>query len=234
MENQTSKAERPTPFERYPNLRKYLCEFERLEREHLKVGQDFLGSGKGNLYDTDLLFTGIINRSLDILDAAKVLVSRWNFTAAAPLLRFQLDSLLRAAYLARARDPEAISRAVLGGESFRKLKDEQGEYLFDARLRKLAQREFPWLDKVYGETSRLVHLSERHSSSTVASKNESERTFEFVIGAGAPQWPEAALADYLEYLTKATCAVLDIARAWADAKRRVVDAVMDAAKQGPQ
>ncbi len=120
VKDESSNIDGLAPFERYPGLGKSLSRLERAEQEHSGVCRDFLNHGGGNLYYTDFFFVGIIKRSFDLLDAAKLLISRWNFTAAAPLLRLQVDGLIRAAYLARARDPDKNNAAEAAAKAVRK------------------------------------------------------------------------------------------------------------------
>jgi hypothetical protein len=213
-----STPARESPVERYPGLRKYFEAIEKLERLHFEVAAALASAGGGDLWHTDFVLMGVLERSLDILDAAQVLIERWNFTAAAPLLRMQLDSLLRVNYLSKVGDAEAVSREVFAGTPFYKLKDAKGKPLTDARLRDYARARYDWIDRVYEATSKLIHLSDRHVFGTVQSINEENRTVQHVIGVGAPNWPEERLEEFLQVLITTTDALLKTVGGWAGTK----------------
>jgi hypothetical protein len=71
----------------------------------------------------------------------------------APILRLQIDSLVRVAYLAKAPKVEEIALHLIKGGEFRTLKDASGKNLSDRRLVEHAREAHPWIDDVYKATS---------------------------------------------------------------------------------
>lgn len=149
------------PIDRYPKLRARYAVLEKQRRTHSDLVQKLLTVGDGNICETDLVVVAVIKRSLDLLDGIICLTDRWNFAAAAPLLRLQVDSLLRLVYLTQLEDADDVSKAILAGKSFRKLKVSDGKPLTDARLRDYARGFYPWLDRVYKEMSKLIARCQR-------------------------------------------------------------------------
>jgi len=212
------------PIDRYPRLK---ARYEALEQEreaHIKLGEQMLRAGGGKLYVTDLLMLAVLKRSLDLLDAIICLTDRWNFAAAAPLLRLQIDSLLKLVYLAHLKNADVISIAILEGKSLRNLKDSEGKRLTDARLRDYARPLYPWLDRVYEETSKLIHLSDKHYLLTVESVDDKRRTVQTFIGAGDQHWPESEIDNFLDAVACTTDALLKVVLGWVISKDRAISA----------
>jgi hypothetical protein len=207
------EIESSTPVDKYPALREHFTKLERLRDAHAMMFQTMWTAGAG-IYTTDFVMVGILKRSMDLADAILTLTRSWNYTAAAPLLRLQLDNLLRVYYIAKLNDPTQFIAAVLKGERLNKLKDAEGQPLTDRRLRELAQRQYPWLDRVYEETSELVHFSGRHCYVTVTGMDDTSRTVEHFIGVGLPHWPENAIAEFLDATAHATDALLRAMAGW--------------------
>ena len=63
----------------------------------------------------------------------------------------------------------------------------RGRYITDKRLREHARPSYPWLDGVYEETSRLVHLSEKHFQLAIHEVNPEAREASIALGGGAAQ-----------------------------------------------
>jgi len=167
-----AKNKTQTPIKKFPNLQKRFRDFEKLRQTHLNIGIKMLSVNGGNIYLTDLVIIGILKRSLDILDGVISLVKYWNFIAAAPLLRLQLDSLLKLSYLAKSKNADIVSMKIIKGYPFQNLKDEEGKKLTDARLRDYACSVCPGIDNMYREISKLIHLSNKHCFLTVHSLNK--------------------------------------------------------------
>ncbi len=206
---------------RYPELKQKFESLEELSKRHLATGAKVLEAGGGALYATDHVVLGALKRSLDIVEGTSLLVRNWNFIAAAPLLRAQLDTLLRLVYIARCGFPDAFSQIILTGKLLSKVKDAAGKPLTDARLRDYARPIFPWLDKVYEETSRMVHYSEKHFMLMVEKAHEGETSADIVLQSGQPNWPLGEIHNFVDALTTATKAILDLAEGWAGEKDRV-------------
>ena len=206
------------PVDKYPQLKTRFLRLLDLKQKHLDVCGEMLAAAGGNLYPTDLVILAILKRSLDLVDAFQVLIRRWNFNAAAPLLRIQLDSVLKLSYLSQTEGADNVGRVMLSGKSLRHLKDREGKPLTDARLRDYARPSCPWLDKVYKETSRMVHLSEKHFSITVQSLSEEDRGVSLAVGTGTHNWPLPEIESFVDATIVATATILSLADSWVAAK----------------
>ena len=129
---------------------------------HVKAVKDFMAAD-GNLYAIDMFLVGVANRSMYLTLAFIGLVDAWNVFAAAPLIRLQVDSLLRVSYLFRdSTAPDDLAAEILKGTRFRDLKDSFGRRLTDARLLELATPHHEWLGDMYAAGNSWIHLSTVH------------------------------------------------------------------------
>jgi len=207
------------PIDRYPKLRVRYEVLEKQRRAHFDLVQKLLTVANGNIYVTDLVMVAVMKRSVDLLDGIICLTNRWNFTAAAPLLRLQIDSLLKLVYLAQLKNADEVPKTILEGKPFRKLKDSKGKPLSDSRLRDYARRFYPWLDRVYEETSKLIHFSEKHCFLTVKSTDDKTRTVTTFVGTGIPHWPESEIDNFLGAVGCTTDALLKVVLGWVVSKK---------------
>lgn len=114
------------------------------------------------IFPLDLLASAVMNRSLNLLLGFCSLIEARNFVAAAPLLRLQLDNVLRFSAAWLVYDPHRFAWEVIEGTTVTDIQDSTGQRMFDWYLvRKLAE-ENPWAPEVYKQASGYVHLSEKH------------------------------------------------------------------------
>jgi hypothetical protein len=133
-----------------------------LRIHHLDLTNRFLVAGEGQVYEIDVVMAAAMARSYGLVDGFIAAFDSWNPVVAAPLLRMQVDSLIRLAYMAHAPRADAVAHHIFAGREFRTLKDDEGKTLTDCRLRKHAEDVHPWIGSVYQETSGWVHLSPAH------------------------------------------------------------------------
>jgi hypothetical protein len=125
---------------------------------HVQAVKGFM-TATGDVYIIDVFLAGVANRSVYLITGFVEALDKWNVFAAAPLVRLQVDNLLRVSYMTRAPKADAVADEVIGGKSFRSLRDANGKQLTDAHLLELAVRHHPWLRDVYSSGNEWVHLS---------------------------------------------------------------------------
>jgi hypothetical protein len=186
---------------------------------HLDLGRRFL---EGELYETDLFFTAAMARSYSLVDGFLNAFDSRNPVVAAPLLRLQLDSLVRVSYLAKAPRVEDVAWHIIRGEEFRALKDPEGKALSDARLIEHARPAHPWIDDVYKATSGWVHFSPAHLRAVVqVTPDHSDESILKLFGAipiRPEQIPLSALEELLGAMIKATSELFGYVEIWEDTK----------------
>jgi len=104
----------------------------------------------------------ILNRSLSLVYGFVSLVRDNNFVSAAPLVRVQIDNLLRfrAAFL--TNDIDGFVTEFTQGKHIRHMKDRTGNKMTDAYLRTTLSQQYDWLNGLNERASGYVHLSTVH------------------------------------------------------------------------
>ena len=143
-------------------LREQRLWLDRLRRHHLELVSRFLTIDDVGFFTIDIFLVGVAQRSYHLVDGFLGAFDEWNVTAAAPMIRMQIDSLVRVAYFATAPSADRIAMDVIAGVEFRHMKDTTGKKLTDFRLVELAADTHPWVKPVYEGTSGWVHLSPAH------------------------------------------------------------------------
>jgi hypothetical protein len=164
--------------------------------EHQNMGAEIMRGASGAMYGLDILAIAVLNRSLCLLEGFCDLIEKRNFIAAAPLLRLQLDNLLRfhAAWL--VNNPHDFSLEVLAGTHIRKMKDRDGNLMTDRYLVDKLSEQHPEMKSVYEHTSGYIHLSEKHIFNSLG-KPEASGRFTMKVSSTDDFIKEA---DYLEAL----------------------------------
>jgi len=188
---------------------------------HLDLSRRFLGE---ELYETDLFFIAVMARSYSLVDGFISAFDSWNPVVMAPVLRLQIDSLVRVAYLAKAPKVEEIALYLIKGGEFRALKDTDRKNLSDKRLIEHAQETHPWIDEVYKATSGWVNFSPSHISAAVqVTPGESSNEPVLKLFGGVPIRPEqiplSALTELLGAMAQATGELFGYVEMWEATKK---------------
>lgn len=189
---------------------------DRLRVHHLDLTRRFM-EADGSLYSIDLVMMAVMSRSYSLVDGFISAFDSWNLIVAAPILRMQLDSLTRLAYLATAPRADEVAEYVIGGGEFRKLRDEDNRKLTDARLIEHAEEPHPWIKGVYEATSGWVHLSPAHVVAALQVGEEGT-----TISGGIPirpeQIPVSMLQEVLGAMIRATEEIFGYVEVWESRK----------------
>jgi hypothetical protein len=185
-------------------LLKNIERIRQFEERFLDFGMRMLSAYGGKLYPLDLLALGAVKRSMSLCHGFLQLIEDYNFTCAGALLRMQLDNALRfyAAFL--VSDPHEFASHVIKGASIRKYRDRSGILLTDKHLVEELAKEYSWVKKVYDETSKLIHLTEKHIFITLRPDEEKERSVKIEFGALDKHIPEEAYLESTEAFIAAT------------------------------
>ena len=143
-------------------LAKYLDKLEDTKDMHIHKAMKVLKAYDGTFYSLDHLFLAAINRSRSQVGAFIDLIISGNYLAAAPMIRMQVDSILRLSASRLVDNPHDFALKVLAGEPIRKMKDRSGKKMMDAYLLDKFKHENPWIEGVYRAGSGFIHLSEKH------------------------------------------------------------------------
>jgi hypothetical protein len=151
-----------------------------------------------DFYSTDFLVFAVTKRTLSLGRAFLAMIAAPNFGVAAALLRMQLDTALRFSAMALVDSAAKFASDVLADERIDKMRSRTGQKLSDKFLVETLSEQYPWIIRVYEETSGFIHLSGRHMYQTFESVNGDDRTVRFVISAEDVKRPAAS---YLEIVS---------------------------------
>lgn len=169
--------------------------FSGLRSRYLNVFHSHLEGADGTpFYVSDLVIFGVLDRQLGLLEAMPNLFQEKNIHALAPLLRVQLDGLLRLHAFRIVESMQDLTSHMLKGNHLRKFKDRDGTPLHDSHLVKTLSEELPWVEEVYSTLSGWIHLSSAHVF-TAVSESEEDRTIEIGVGSFRQNIPDSLWED---------------------------------------
>lgn len=183
-----------------------------LER-HTDAVRGFMLGGDGNIWDIDLFVAGIANRSYYLVRGFLAAFDDWNVFAAAPLVRLQVDSLVRLSYAAHAPSAHLVVQQVLSGRKFSGLKDADGKQLSDRRLVGLAAEHHPWVGHVYSSGNEWVHLSKSVVLVPFEVRGDTPAILSFTFPRRGDA-PESFYTNMLEAMAEATDDILTYLDFW--------------------
>ena len=195
-------------------LEEKLVLIKKLEDKQVDVGMRMMSAYGGALYPLDLFALGAIKRSLSLCAGFKLLIGENNFTCAAAILRMQLDNALRLFAAFVVKEPHKFAVDVMDGISIRKLKDNTGQFMTDRHLVNILSKKYKWVERVYVETSKFVHLSDKHVFGIFTRTNEIDRTADISISARDDDVKKSAYVEAVDAFIAATNIFLDYLEGW--------------------
>ena len=185
---------------------------EHATKRYLAIFSDHVRSAEGTpFYLADWIMFGLLNRNLGLLRAMPSLVTDRNIHALAPLIRVQLDGLLRLHAYRIVESMQDLATHVMAGNSLRKFKDRDGNPLTDKHLVKNLEAELPWVEPVYDTLSGWVHLSESHVFSAVG-PGKTEGSFVAAVG-DQEDIPDSLFIEATDAIKAIHAATADLLRA---------------------
>ncbi len=153
-------------------IEQYINKLKETKDFHTKLSKDMIAAYDSALYGLDFLMLAAMNRSRSHTEAFIDLIEKNNYISAVPLIRMQLDSILRLEASMMMENPHDFALSVMGGNPIRKMKDKNGNKLTDAYLLEQCKQDYPWMKSVYTNVSGFIHLSEKHIFGTISSVGE--------------------------------------------------------------
>lgn len=149
------------------DLTKYLVELEDEGEKLISLGKQLLELI--GLSEFALFCIAILNRTINLNRGFITLIKDSNYIAAAPLVRLNLDSLLRLFASTQVEfDYETFAQKVRKGEKISNMKDKKDgiklkDFVLVKRLKEI--KGLSWVGNVYDVGSGFVHLSKNHIKS---------------------------------------------------------------------
>lgn len=166
----------------------------------------------------DILLVAALNRTVNISKAYTTLIRENNFIAAAPLVRINIDTLLRLyASMISEYDRNTFASKVISGELIKKMKlrgtkkDLRDDTLY-MELSKIEGKE--WVSDIYKAGNSFVHLEKSHIFSSLKVDNEKERTVNMSIGFHDSFVPENEKFGSAVWMNKTIDSIIEQAQIW--------------------
>ncbi len=159
----------------------YLIELSKFESKIIDSYAKF--GSTDNSYNATVLFfkIAVYQRALDLNRGYLLLTKDDNYYCAIPLVRLQLDNILRFYCLSLVSDLHDFLIHVLNKKGIRNYKDTSGNKLTDAYLVKMITKKYPLIESIYKDLSSHIHLSDTHF---YALKREPQENGSLIINIG--------------------------------------------------
>lgn len=204
-------------------------EYKKLTKEQLLIEIDnkskaIINMGKQlliitpNLETFDLFLIAALNRTVNISKAYTTLIRDNNFIAAAPLVRINIDTLLRLyASMISEFDRNTFASKVMGGEQIKKMKlnGTKKDLRDDTLYQELSKIEgMEWVTSIYKAGSSFVHLEKSHIFSILNIADEKERIANLSIGFHDAFISESTKYGSAVWMNKTIDSIIEQAQIW--------------------
>ncbi len=166
----------------------------------------------------DFFLIAALNRTVNISKAYTTLIRDNNFIAAAPLVRINIDTLLRLyASIISEYDRNTFASKVMGGELIKKMKlnGTKKNLRDDTLYLELSKIEgMEWVTDIYKAGSSFVHLEKSHIFSSLKIADEKERTINMSIGFHDAFIPESEKFGSAVWMNKTVDSIIQQAQIW--------------------
>lgn len=193
-------------------VQNHLEMMDKAQRAQARLAKRMIEACGGAFWDLDLLAVAALNRSVSHCAGIKSLVEAWNIMCSGAILRLQLDTVLRFYAATLVENPQEFARAVLEGETIRKMKSREGKLLRDVYLVQKLGEEYPWVPSVYDATSGYVHFSDKHMFAAL--HHDAQRGFRMKVSPIDEETPEELYLEILEAFMAATDILAGYIEAW--------------------
>ena len=201
-----------------------LKELETLSDAHGERGSAIFAACHGNLFPCDGLAYAVLDRSLNLLRGFSLLLRNGVYVCSVPLLRMQLDNVLRFHGVVTTADPHGIASDVINGTPLKKLKDKDGQFMIDKRLVEVLSKTNPWVERVYKLSSSYIHLSEQHFYHFIErSKKNPNGLRDFAIGDDDEYLDQGRKFELIAAFKVETEGVLEVVQQWVAIRERFGD-----------
>jgi hypothetical protein len=195
-----------------------------MQEEHRRPYDRAVARAPDTLNPIDHVIAAVLKRSIANAKAFLLLMDSGNEFAAMPLIRLQLDSVLRISAFRLVDDPYALAKHMIEGEVFHKYKNPTRTVdLCDHALRTPLEAKYEYINELYETTSGYVHLSQHHLIRVVKDwdnlNREEEDKVEFGPVEELPPWKQSDQREAMVFFCVATRFLLDETEAVQSAER---------------
>lgn len=195
---------------------------EAIREGYLKTfSSHFAGAENTPFYLTDFVIFGIMDRNIGLVESMPTLIKEENIHALAPLLRVQLDSLLRLYAFNLVSDQTELAHHIIAGNELNKFKDSNGKFLSDRHLVNSLSVHLPFVETMYKKLCGWVHFSESHIF-TAISEGKEDRSIEIGVGAFRKKIDPKLFIEAIESIKAIHFATIDIMKSYFEQNNKSV------------
>ncbi|WP_028871408.1 hypothetical protein [Psychroserpens burtonensis] len=194
-----------------------LIEIDNKSKAIINMGQQLTAiTPKMEIFDIFLI--AALNRTVNISKAYTSLIRDNNFIAAAPLVRINIDTLLRLyASIISEYDRNTFASKVMGGELIKKMKlrgtkQNLSDFLLYTEISKVENME--WVTDIYKAANSFVHLEKSHIFSSLKVADDKERIINMSIGFHDSFVPESEKFGSAVWMNKTIDSIIQQAQIW--------------------
>lgn len=187
--------------------------------EHIELLNEVFQAANGAVYPVDLVVMAVSQRSIALIQGFEVLMQGRNVLCTVPLLRLQIDSLMRLYACWLVDDPREVVYALFKSSPLSKIKSSEGRLMTDKYLYNKLTKHYPWVSTVYNSTSGFIHLSSPHMISPIESLHETGTASISIGPSGGREWEEEEMLELVLAFKRTTKALLHLIFSWGETKR---------------
>lgn len=195
----------------------WLVEIDNKSKAIINMGKQ-LTAISPNLEIFDMFLIATLNRTVNLNKAFTALIRDNNFIAAAPLVRLNLDTLLRIyASIICEDDRNTFATKVIEGKLIKGMKlngtntslNDQTLYLELSKIEGM-----DWVSDIYKAGSSFVHLEKNHIFSCLNIRDKNEGTINMTIGFHDSFIPESEKFGSIIWMNKIIDSIIEQAQLW--------------------
>ena len=199
------------------NKEKLLTEIDNKSKAIINMGKQLSAiSDKVDLFDWIII--AALNRTVNINKAYTTLIRDNNFIAAAPLVRINIDTLLRLyASIISEYDRNTFASKVIGGELIKKMKLRGTKKpLTDKTLHEELSKveDMEWVSQIYEAGSSFVHFDKTHFISSRFVSDDDSTLMYMAIGFDDAFVPEDQKLGSAVWMNKIVDSIIQQAQVW--------------------
>ena len=203
------------------DVNKLILELKSHEKLYHEVWLKTAKADNAAIFPLDLYSTAVTHRAICIISGFCDMIEGDNFICAAPLVRLLLDCQLRFYAVWLVDNPHEFASSILLDDAIvSKIKDRNGNKMTDSYLVQKMTDEYPWVKKVYRETSGYIHLSKKHYANTLSDFDDENRSMQVCIGVGDSAIPIDIKLEAIEAMIEISNILLKYLYGWASTKEK--------------
>jgi hypothetical protein len=191
--------------------------------EQCRIADALVVRMKGQSHPMAAIVISIIQRSFSHIDGFIEMIERRNVYCAIPILRLQVDNMLRLSAFDLVDDHARLTNSILQNTPLQKIRARDGNALTDAHLCRHLSVAYPWIERVYKDACGFVHFSGSHIFAAIRGRSMTRSqesmvvsSLTFEIRERGPFWGDRGVLDALDSFKLTTQGLMELCRRWSN------------------